>query len=242
MTVRSPRRPTSPAYSPSSPAVRFSASRLQLLSSAQATLETATLPSMPPSTVQCFYPTQYSPTSPAYSPSSPAVRFRCHRAPLQTCRRLSPVGPRLPAAPYDHSPHAVLANESRLLTDFAGRPLPAPRHTLQTPTAHNPGGHRAPLPPTARAALDHPPPHRSIRLQVPPTRLRASTALGKPHPRRAASGRTRRPPAAPAARRLRERIPPARPRTSHPLLRLTRRSRRRRVDQPPPTHRLAPKT
>ena len=76
--------PTSPAYSPSSPAVRFSASRLQLLSSAQATLDTATVPSMPPSTVQCFYPTQYSPTSPAYSPSSPAVRFRCHRAPLQT--------------------------------------------------------------------------------------------------------------------------------------------------------------
>ena len=84
--------PTSPAYSPSSPAVRFSASRLQLLSSAQTTLETATLPSMPPSTVQCFYPTQYSPTSPAYSPSSPAVRFRCHRAPLQT-----PVVPCRPA-------------------------------------------------------------------------------------------------------------------------------------------------
>ena len=78
---------------------------------------------------------------------------------------------------------------------------------------------------------------------VRPTVLRASTAPGKPHPRRAASGRTRRPPAAPAARRLRERIPPARPRTSHPLLRLTRRSRRRRADRLlPSTHRLAPKT
>ena len=76
---------------------------------------------------------------------------------------------------------------------------------------------------------------------VRPTVLRASTAPGKPHRRRAASGRTRRPPAAPAARRLRERIPPARPRTSHPLLRLMRRSRRRRAE-PPPTHRLAPKT
>ena len=76
---------------------------------------------------------------------------------------------------------------------------------------------------------------------VRPTVLRASTAPGKPHPRRAASGRTRRPPAAPAARRLRERIPPARPRTSHPLLRLTRRSRRRRAEPPLPTHRLAPK-
>jgi hypothetical protein len=99
-----------------------------------------------------------------------------------------------------------------------------------------------PLPPTARAALDHPSPQRSIRLRVPPTRLRASTAPGKRHPRRAASGRTRRPPAAPAARRLPERIRPARPRTSHPLLRLTRRSRRRRADNLLPPTRLAPKT
>ena len=90
-----------------------------------------------------------------------------------------------------------------------------------------------PLPPTTRAALDHPPPHRSIRLQVPPTRLRASTALGKPHPRRAASGRTRRRPAAPAARRLQELIRRRKRRTSHPLLRLTRRSRRRRAEPPP---------
>ena len=77
---------------------------------------------------------------------------------------------------------------------------------------------------------------------VRPTVLRASTAPGKPHPRRAASGRTRRPPAAAAARRLRERIPPARPRTSHPLLRLTRRSRRRRAENllPPIGWRLKP--
>ena len=81
-----------------------------------------------------------------------------------------------------------------------------------------------------------------LTLPVPTqTRRRASTAPGKPHPRRAASGRTRRPPAAPAVRRLRERIRPARPHTSHPLLRLTRKSRRRRAE-PPPTHRLAPKT
>ena len=65
-----------------------------------------------------------------------------------------------------------------------------------------------------------------------PTVLRASTAPGKPHRRRAASGRTRRPPAAPAARRLREHILQARPRTSHPLLRLTRRSRKRRAEPP----------
>ena len=75
---------------------------------------------------------------------------------------------------------------------------------------------------------------------VRPTVLRASTAPGKPHPRRAASGRTRRPPAAPAARRLRELTRRRKRRTSHPLLRLTRRSRRRRAE-PPPTHRLAPK-
>ena len=67
---------------------------------------------------------------------------------------------------------------------------------------------------------------------VRPTVLRASTAPGKPHPRRAASARTRRPPAAPAARRLREHILQARPRTSHPLLRLTRRSRKRRAEPP----------
>ena len=65
---------------------------------------------------------------------------------------------------------------------------------------------------------------------VRPTVLRASTAPGKPHPRRAASGRTRRPPAAPAARRLRELTRRRKPRTSHPLLRLTRRSRRRRAE------------
>ena len=60
-----------------------------------------------------------------------------------------------------------------------------------------------------------------------PTVLRASTAPGKPHRRRAASGRTRRPPAAPAARRLRELTRRRKRRTSHPLLRPTRRSRRR---------------
>ena len=65
---------------------------------------------------------------------------------------------------------------------------------------------------------------------VRPTVLRASTAPGKPHPRRAASGRTRRPPAAPAARRLQELIRRRKRRTSHPLLRLTRRSRRRRAE------------
>ena len=69
---------------------------------------------------------------------------------------------------------------------------------------------------------------------VRPTVLRASTAPGKPHPRRAASGRTRRPPAAPAARRLRELTRRRKPRTSHPLLRLTRRSRRR--SEPPSIH------
>ena len=65
---------------------------------------------------------------------------------------------------------------------------------------------------------------------VRPTVLRASTAPGKPHPRRAASGRTRRPPAAAAARRLRELTRRRKQRTSHLLLRLTRRSRRRRAE------------
>ena len=70
-----------------------------------------------------------------------------------------------------------------------------------------------------------------LTLPVPTqTRRRASTAPGKPHPRRAASGRTRRPPAAPAARRLRELTRRRKRRTSHPLLRLTRRSRRRRAE------------
>ena len=82
-----------------------------------------------------------------------------------------------------------------------------------------------------------------LTLPVPTqTRRRASTAPGKPHPRRAASGRTRRPPAAPAARRLRELTRRRKPRTSHPLLRLTRRSRRRRADNLLPPTRLAPKT